>query len=165
MKLLRILAVLVVLAAMAGGAAYFMREEIVNWWLQRQLAAELSKISGAEVKTEDVRYRDGVLSAGLCRVSGENMPFASLEIRDARVPIEWERIKNPAGKPLRLEAASVDLVWREANASGPERGPLINAEKSGITMPVVEMAAERFSYRHEDSDGWRIEESNLRGKY
>ena len=142
-----------------------MREDIVNWWLQRQLAAELSKISGADVKTEDVRYRDGVLSAGLCRVSGENMPFASLEIRDARVPIDWERIKNPAGEPLRIEAASVALVWRDANSSGRPRGPLINAEKSGITMPVVEMAAERFSYRHEDSDGWRIEESNVRGKY
>lgn len=165
MKLLRILAVLVVLVAMAGGAAYLMREDIVNWWLQRQLAAELSKISGAEVKTEDVRYRDGVLTAGFCRVSGENMPFASLEIRDARVPIDWERIKNPAGEPLRLEAASVALVWRDADASGPQRGPLINAEKSGITMPVVEMAAERFSYRHEGSDGWRIEESNVRGKY
>jgi hypothetical protein len=165
MKLLRILAVLVVLVAMGGGAAYLMREDIVNWWLQRQLAAELSKISGAEVETGDVRYRNGVLSAGLCRVSGANMPFASLEIRDARVPIDWERIKNPAGEPLRLEAASVDLIWRDANASGPQRGPLINAEKSGITMPVVEMAVERFSYRHEDSAGWRIADSNVRGKY
>jgi len=165
MKLLRILAILVVLAAIAGGAAYVMREEIVNWWLQKQLSAELSKIAGADVKTEAVRYRDGVLSAGLCRVSGENMPFASLEIRDARVPIDWERIKNPAGEPLRLEAAFVDLVWRDANASRPEKGPLIKAETSGITMPVVEMAAERFSYRHEDSAGWRIAESNVRGKY
>jgi hypothetical protein len=93
------------------------------------------------------------------------MPFASLEIRDARVPIDWERIKNPEGEPLRLEAASVDLVWRDANASGPQRGPLSNAEKSGITMPVVEMAAERFSYRHEDAAGWRIEDSDVRGKY
>lgn len=164
-KFIRIIAVLLVLAAMAGGAAYFMREDIVNWWLQRKLAAELSRISGADVKTEDVRYRDGVLSAGLCRVSGENMPFASLEIRDVLVPIDWERIKNPAGEPLRLEAASVDLVWRDAEASGQEGGPLINAEKSGITMPVVEMAVERFSYRHEDSSGWRIDESNVRGKY
>lgn len=163
--MLRILAILVVLAAIAGGTTYWMREEIVNWWLRRQLAAELSKISGAEVKTEAVRYRDGVLSAGLCRVSGANMPFASLEIRDARAPIDWERIKNPAGEPLRLEAASVDLVWRDANASNPERGPLINAQKSGVAMPVVEMAVRRFSYRHEDSAGWRIEDCDARGKY
>jgi len=94
-----------------------MREEIVNWWLQRQLAAELSKISGADVKTEDVRYRDGVLSAGLCRVSGENMPFASLEIRDARVPIDWERIKNPAGEPLQRRPS----IWSGATPTRPVR--------------------------------------------
>lgn len=165
MKILRIFAVLLVLAGATAGAAYYMREQIINWWLQRQLAAQLAKISGADVKTEQVRYRDGVLSAGLCRVSGGSIPFSSLEIRDARVPIDWERIKNPSGEPLRLEAASVDLIWGNANASGPERGPLINAEKSGIAMPVVEMAVGRFSYRHENSAGWRIADCDVRGKY
>lgn len=165
MKLVRILAVLAVLAAIAGGAACWMREDMVSWWLQRQLAAELSKISGAEVRTENVRYREGVLSAGLCRVTGGNMAFALLEIRNARVPIDWGRIKNPAGEPLRIEAASVDLVWRDAPRSTAGEGFAPRTEQEEVTLPVLEMTAGSFSLRHENDARWRVADCAVRGKF
>lgn len=164
MKAIRILAVLAVLGAMAGGTAYWMREDIVNWWLQRQLAARLSQITGAKVVTENVRYHDGLLVAGRCRVTGENMAFASLEIEDVRVPIAWERMKNPAGEPLRIEAASVDLVWRDAPPRGAAEGLAELAGESGTILPVLEMCAGSFSFRYEDSSGWRVENCAARGK-
>lgn len=164
MKVLRIITTLFVLAAFAGGAAYVMREEIINWWLQRQLAVQLSKISGADVRLEHVRYRDGLLSAGRCRVTGGDMAFERLEIADIKVPIDWERIKHPAGEPLRLEASSVDLVWRNAPGNRSD-GFAARAEQDGVKLPVLEMSVGKFSYRREDSSGWRIADTAVRGKF
>lgn len=150
---------------MTGGAAYWMREDIVSWWLQRKLAGQLSQITGANVETEGVRYRDGVLSAGRCRVSGGNTPFAVLEIKDAKVPIDWQRIKNPAGEPLRLEAAAVDLVWRDTPRTGEAEESPLRAKQPDFDLPVVEMNVGAFSFRHEDSVRWSVTDSAARGKF
>lgn len=163
---MRVLLVLVLLAGGLGGAAYMMREDVINWWLQRQLAGELSRRLGAHVELERVRYRDGVLSTGLCRVQGERLPFSSLEIKDARLPIGLERLKNPAGEPLHLEAASVDLVWRDVPP--PEAG-LPRKDKDAIgdggAMPVVEMVVGAFTFRHLDDTRWRVTDSAVRATF
>jgi hypothetical protein len=170
MRLVKAVRVLLVLAAMAaglGGAAYLLREDILNWWLQRKLAGELSQRFGAKVEMEGVRYRDGVLSTGRCRISGDRMPFVSLEIKEARLPIGLERLDNPSGEPLRIEAAAADLVWRDEpspSAGLPGEGNAASGA-SAKSMPVIEMAVGAFSFRHEDSAHWRIKESAVRGNF
>ncbi|MBJ7258045.1 MAG: hypothetical protein JHD33_00785 [Chthoniobacterales bacterium] len=169
MKAIRILVVVALLAAGAGGAAYLLREDIVNWWLQRKLAGELSRRFGAQVEMEGVRYRDGILSTQRCRVSGGRTPFASLEIKDARLPIGLDRLENPAGEPLRLEAGTVDLVWRDqppapAATAGPREGTA-GEVRADTAMPVVEMAAGNFSFRHEDAARWRMANSTVHGSF
>ncbi|MGA0093219.1 MAG: hypothetical protein ACO3J2_02870, partial [Chthoniobacterales bacterium] len=116
MKFLRVLAVLAIVLCLLGGTAYFLREEAVNWWLARRLAGELSERLGAKVEMEGLVYRDGILRANRCRVAGERMPFASLEIKKASVPFDWERLNNPGNEPLRIEVETVDLVWRDQPA-------------------------------------------------
>ena len=147
-----------VLAAGLAGAAYFWREEIVNWWLKRQLAGELSRLLDAKVEMEDVHYRDGVLRTARCRVEGDKMPFASLEISEARLPFDWQRLKNPGKETLRIEAASVDLVWRDPSGDSP--GNAAGSARSGAAaVPPIELVAANFSLRHENPELWRLVDS------
>jgi hypothetical protein len=161
MKFLRVLAVLAIVLCLLGGTAYFLREEAVNWWLARRLAGELSERLGAKVEMEGLVYRDGMLRANRCRVAGERMPFASLEIKKASVPFDWERLNNPGNEPLRIEVETVDLVWRDqparrqSSAAAPGGAP-------GPELPPVEMSVENFSLRHEDPARWRVAETTAR---
>ena len=158
MKFLRILAILAILAAAIGGAAYYWREEMVNWWLQRKLAGELSRQLDAKVELDSVRYHDGVLRAGLFRVAGERMPFALLEIREASVPVDLKRLEAAGREPVRIEAAVVSLVWRDQGGgrqgNAPGLGGGTGADPWDAATNDVPLSSQREERALASGGGW-----------
>lgn len=141
-----------------------LRGEILDQWLRRKLASELSQRLDAEVEMKGVRYRDGVLRVEFCRVGGDAMPFTALEIRDASVPVDWQRLRNWAGAPVAIEAASMNLVWRDTPA--PRRSVTRNGGSGGANQePDLDILVAKFSFRHEDETRWQVKDTAARGAF
>lgn len=162
MKLFRIVLLLAALAAVGGGGAYLWREEMVNWWVQRQLASELSRQLGAKVELAGAHYAEGSLRAARCRVTGERMPFVSLEIKDFLLPFTLDRLRDPGAEPFVVEASSADLVWR--NQPQPSSTHAAGGGASANTVPPLEITVAALTLRHEDPARWRVSDTSARAK-
>ena len=143
----------------AGGAAWFLRDELVARVLPGRLASELSRFLGAEVQIGDAGYREGTLRVGRGSVAGAAMPFERLEFEDARTAIDWRQWREWTKSPLHIEAAKIDLVWREKANGGTGRAARSEAAAS---LPLIDILAARFSFRHADSAGWRLRDTAAR---
>lgn len=161
-KALRIIALLAIAAAMLAGAAFILRDHLAGWWIRQHLAAELARQLGAEVVLEGVQYERGVLRVEHCRVSGDAMPFAELEIKEASAPMDWQRLRNLAGGPLAIEASAVDFVWRDVPPAPTPAAPGRDSPGMG-RPPDLDILVGKFSFRHEDPARWQIQNSAVRG--
>jgi len=157
--LLRISAVLALVFLAAGGAAWFLRDELVARILPGRLASELSRFLGAEVQIGEAGYRDGTLRVGRGSVAAEAMPFDRLEFEDARTALDWRQWREWTKSPLHIEAAKIDLVWREKTGGGTRRSAAAAAK---VSLPPIDILAARFSFRHADSAEWRLRDAAAR---
>ena len=154
-----ILLAAVAAVVLAAGAAFFLRENLANYWIKRQLAARLSQSLGAEVDLHGVEWRDGILQARRFRVGGGSLPFHRLESRGVRAMVEWDRILEPSKEPLHIEVAEADVIWSPIG----ETRATATAGTSGASMwPPLDVLAGKFNFRHSDNRGWSIEGSSLR---
>ena len=164
MKAVRLLAALGLAAVVLAAAAFFLREEIAERWLRRELAGMFSRQLGAEVKLDGIRYRKGVLHVERCQVGGGAMPFAALEVHDASMPMSLKRLRDWPGPPVALEAREVDLVWRDApparSADMPRHG-----DGSRAPSPALDILIGKFSFRHEDPARWQIKDTAARVEF
>lgn len=143
----------------AGSAAWFLRDELVARILPGRLASELSRFLGAEVQVGDAGYRDGTLRVGRGSVAGAAMPFERLDFEDARTALDWRQWREWTKSPLHIEAAKIDLVWRDRATGGGAKSPRVSAAAS---LPPIDILAARFSFRHADSAGWRLRDTAAR---
>lgn len=155
MKALRTFAVAGIVLAGLAAAAFMMRENIAGWLLKSRLTDELARRLGADVELEGIRYHNGTLVVERFRASGEAMPFATMEITDARVPADWNRLRNWAGSPLAIEAATIDLVLRN-EPPAPKSGLASGGGGTAPKMPDLDFLVGKFSLRHEDPALWQI---------
>jgi hypothetical protein len=162
-KFLRLLGVCLALLLLAGAAAWFFRDTLVDALVQSRLGAELSRLVGADVELNDSTYRDGTLRVGRGVVSGPNLPFARLQFEGVRTAVEWRQLRDFGGSPLHIEAENIDLVWRDRGTQRTEGGSPAGA--SGKKVPPVDILAERFSFRHEDGADWSIRDTKARLRY
>ena len=159
MKWKIILLAAVAAVVLAAGAAFFLRENLANYWIKRQLAARLSQSLGAEVDLHGMEWRDGILQARRFRVGGGSLPFHRLESRGVRAMVEWDRILEPSKEPLHIEVAEADVIWPPIG----EKRATATAGSSGASMwPPLDVLAGKFNFRHSDNRGWSIEGSSLR---
>jgi len=162
-KFLRLLGVCLALLLLAGAAAWFFRDRLVDTLLQSRLGAEVSRLIGADVEVTDSTYRDGILQVGRGVVSGPNLPFARLQLERVRTAIEWRQLQDFGSSPLHIEAENIDLVWRKRGTQRAEVGARGGA--SGKEVPTIDILAERFSFRHEDGGEWSIRDTKARLRY
>jgi len=158
-KFLRMTGVIVLVLLAAGGAAWLLRDELLARVLPGRLASELSQLLGAEVEIGDAGYRDGTLRVGRGVVTGEAMPFERLEFEDARTALDWRQWREWTKSPLHIEAAKLDLVWRDGAAGSGAKIPRVSAADS---LPPLDILAARFSFRRADAAGWQLRDTAAR---
>ena len=149
----------VALALLATGAVFSLRDHLADYWIKRQLAAQLSRALDADVDLQGVQWASGVLQARRLRVAGEQLPFTRLESRGVSALVDWRRLMEPAKEPLHVEIAEADLVWRsptEKIAGAAEQNT--NAAK----LPSLDLLVGKLNFRHSDGRDWSIEGSAVR---
>lgn len=162
MKIMRAMAVLAVVALLCAAGVYFFRAELVSIWMRHQLAAKLSEAFGAKVTLQDVSWKPGVLHAGMFRIEGGgNLRVSQLEARGVSAAVDWDRLLSPAKGPLRIEADSLDLVWESSAKPSPPRA----ASHAQQTMPAMDIAVGRLSFRHADHSGWEVRDLATRASF
>ena len=160
MKWGRILLALFVLAALAAGGAFLLREHIVNYWIKRQLAAQLSRALNADVDLHGVRWENGVLHTKRLRMAGGQLPFVRLESRELRALVDWRRLLEPTEEPLHIEVAEADVTWRPVDDTPA-------AQSSGATniiVPALDLLIGKLNFRHSDNRGWSVDGSAVRAR-
>jgi hypothetical protein len=154
MKLLRVLAVFLVLLLLAGGGAYFLRDRLIGFWLERRLATELSEMLGADVELHGVRWQEGALRFSHGKVFGEKMPFNHLLLREVQALADWPTLLGRGDQPLHVEIAQAELVWRHQQ---PE-----HRSSAKAWSPTMDVVVGRFTFRHENLPGWELDQTALR---
>lgn len=157
--MLRITLVVAALLVLAAGSAYFFREALIGIWIGRELDARLSAALSATVRFEGVEWRDDVLRAARCRISGETLPFDSLNASKLRTGLDWNRIKDPFGQPLSIEAATAEITLRAAKKSMAARETTPGAQN----FPKLNFSIARFALLSPGREGWSIRDTALRG--
>jgi hypothetical protein len=162
-KFLRMLGVCLALLLLAGAAAWFFRDTLVDTLVQSRLGSELSRLVGADVEVTDSTYREGTLRVGRGVVSGPNLPFARLQFEGVRTVVEWRQLGDFGDSPLHIEAENIDLVWRNHGTQRADGGAAAGAPRKEV--PPIDILADRFSFRHEDATEWSIRETKARLRY
>ena len=139
----------------AAGAALWFRDDAARWWIGRKLATGLESSLGADVQLDEVSLNDGLLRIGRCRISGGDLPFASLEATDTRSPAGWRRILEPAKETIHIEAASALVVLQP---EAPEQVAAVKTESNAI--PSMDILVADFTLR--GADGQAINGAALR---
>lgn len=154
MKVLRILAVLLVLLLLVGGGAYLLRDRLIGFWLERSLATQLSEMLGADVELHGVRWQEGALRFSHGKVFGEKLPFNQLLLREVLALADWPTLLGRGDQPLHVEIAEAELVWRnqqEEHRTSPKSW-----------SPSLDVVVGRFTFRHESLTGWELGQTALR---
>ena len=159
MKWKILLLALVVLAVAAAGTAFFLREQIANYWIRHQLAAQLAKALGAEIDLHGVEWKDGVLKARRFRMAGGDYPFSRLEARGLRAMVDWQRILEPSDEPLHIEIAEADVVLRKRQ-TGETPSPATG--EVAAKPPPLDLLVGRLDLRHADEESWSISGASVR---
>lgn len=154
MKFLRVLAVLLVLLLVAGGSAYFFRDRLIGFWIERQLASQLAEVLGADVELHGVRWTEGTLQVSRGKVSGGNMPFAQLQVQEVHALADWQSLLSQGSQPLHVEIAEAELVWKEQEAR--------SRQSAETTSPDLDIVVGRFTYRHQNLSGLELARTALR---
>lgn len=154
MKILRVLAVLLVLLLMAGGAAYFFRDRLIGFWIERQLASQLAEVLGADVELHGVRWKEGALQVSRGKVSGGHMPFEHLLVQEVQALADWQSLLGQGDQPLHVEIAEAELVWKEQK----QETRLL----SKTTSTDLDIVVGRFTFCHQDIPDWALERTALR---
>ncbi len=158
MKFLRVFFVLLALLLVAGGSALLLHERIIEWWAQHSLAEKLGAALGADVEIERLAWSDGVLRAGTVRLSGGNLPFDRLDVKELQTAATWRRLWEPALEPLNIEAVEANLIW-----PGEGKAPTATARAkpaTGTVMPELDLLIARFSLSQ--PEGWSVKSSAFR---
>lgn len=161
MKAFRILIAAVLFVLLAGGGAFLVRERIFEWWLQRNLAGQLAERLGAEVSLDDVRWSEGILTAGRLRISGGRLPFTRLEARDLRTAADWRHFLEPSGQPLSIEASEALMEWPEEAAQPGKAG---EAKRPATNALDLDILVAKFSLRRGTGAGAELRESSVRAR-
>lgn len=148
-----ILAAVAVVALMAAGAAFLLRDQLADFWIKRQLAARLAQALGAEVDLQGVHWQDGVLEARRLRVAGGELPFTRLEARGVRAMVDWRRLLEPSKEPLQIEVAEAEVVWRPPGETRDDASP---------EVPPLDVLVGKLDFRHSDNRGWSLDDSAVR---
>jgi len=159
MKWRTLLLALAALAVMAAAAAFVLREQLANYWIRQQLAAQLAKALDAEIDLHGVEWKDGVLKARKFRMAGGAYPFTRLEARELRAVVDWHRILEPSDEPLHIEIAEADVVLRRPppdESQGPATGG------GGAKSPPLDLLVGRLDLRHADEASWSISGTSVR---
>ena len=160
MKWRAILLLLPVLVLLLAGGAYFLREDLANYWIRARLARELSEALGADVDLQGVAWKSGLLQARRVRIAGGDLPFVRLEAREVRAVVDWRRLLEPSAEPLHVEAAEAEIVWRNPDEG---RTPRDTATAGGLkAAPPLDLLVNRLEFRHPDVADWSIEGSAVR---
>ncbi len=139
------------IVVLTGGALVF-REALVNLWLKKRLVTTLADFLGADIRLDEVDWRDGVLRAGKLRISGGELPFASCDAKGVNVPIDWNDLFEPTSLALSAEVAVLDLLWHTPNAKAAQR---VHA------IPPLAVSVARLSFRHAENLSWSLRDLPL----
>lgn len=158
MKILRFFIVLLVLLLAAGGSVVLLHERLLEWWAQRSLAEKLAAALGADVEIEHLAWSDGVLRAGTVRLSGGDLPFELLDVKELQTAATWRRLWEPSLEPISIEAAEANLL--RPGESKPAASPPGTKPAAGMAMPELDLLIARFSLSHPES--WSVKSSAFR---
>ena len=148
-----ILPATIVVAGLAAGSAFLLRDHLADFWIKRKLAARLSQALGAEVDLQGVHWKEGVLQARRLRVAGGKLPFTRLEARGVRAMVDWRRLLEPVNEPLQIEVAEAEVVWRPPGEA---------REGDGAEVPPLDILVGQLDLRHSDDSGWSLDDSSVR---
>lgn len=163
---LRILLVAIAVGVLTGAGIYHYREDIGRWWMERELASRLSDALQAVVDIGGLEWKEGILRASWLRMESDSLPFEKLEVKNWSTPLDWNRIKDPFGQPLVVEATSADMIWKS-----PESAIVIDSTKSNkgndekFKAPALDFTIAHFSIRQPNHDGWSLRDTALRAKH
>ncbi|MBU3665375.1 MAG: hypothetical protein FGM15_05795 [Chthoniobacterales bacterium] len=159
MKMVRAATGLLVAMLLLAGGLYFFRNDLVNWWIRRELASSLSQVLGAKVSLHDVSWEPGLLRAGHFRLEGEgNLPLESLAAEGVRAPVAWQRLLDPAQGRLHIETDRTELVW-----NGRQKAAASAAKSTtGPGLPALDLLVGRLTFRHADHSGWELRDMSMR---
>lgn len=150
-----LLAVVVVAALVL---AFVFRERLVGMWIEKEFAARLSQVLGAEVEADRVRWQEEQLHVARLRLAGGSLPFSSLVAEGLSVPFDWAELRRGMPDPLNAEAAAVTLLRGEDSvAAATGRGTA-----GGGEVPPLDFLINRFSSLPASGTGWSAQEVNLR---
>lgn len=152
MKVWRIIGVVLAALILLAGSALVFREALVNLWLQKQLAAKLADFFDADIRLDEVGWKDGILRAGKLRISGGELPFASCDAARVNVPVEWKNLFDPSTLALSAEVGALELVWHT---------PKKTTNAAAHDVPPMELSVARFSFRHVENPEWSVHEAPL----
>lgn len=145
--------------AVAAAALFFFRETLVNPWIERHLASALSASTGAQVELHDIRWRDGVLSAGRAALSGGALPFESLEVKDLRANLGWKQLLEPLSRPLHVEVGEAEVVWK---SDGIPPDKQAGSAAQGPAGPDLDLLFSKLTVRTSDEPGWTLVDTSAR---
>jgi hypothetical protein len=160
MKVWRILAAGSAVLAVAAGALFFFREPLANFWIQRHLASVLSAATGAKIELHEVAWQDGVLRAGRGEITGGTLPFERLQVKEIRAGVAWKQLLEPLSRPLHLEIAEAELVWK-ADKSEETATPDQGAGSVGGPEDL-DLLVGRLTVRTADEAGWVLRDTGAR---
>ncbi len=146
--------------ALATGALFVFREPLANLWIERHLASALSAATGAEVELHDVNWRNGILRAGRGTMTGGSLPFSKLEVKDVRAALEWKQLLEPLSRPLHVEIAEADLIWKGAGETAPDRACGSNAQAAAV--PDLDLLVARLTVQVPEEEGWKLRDTSAR---
>ena len=160
MKFLRVFIVLLVLLIAAAGSALLLHERILEWWAQRSLAEKLATALGADVEIERLAWSGGVLRAGTVRLSGGNLPFDLLDLKELQTAATWRRLWEPALEPISIEVLEANLLW--PGESKTPAGAVHSGSDGTMAMPELDLLVAGFSLSQGEPEGWSVKSSAFR---
>lgn len=158
--MLRITLALVAVLVLVAAGVYYYREALAGRWIGRELGARLSAALGATVEFDGIEWKDNVLYAARCRVSGGDLPFDSLKASKLRTDLDWNRLRDPFGQPLSVEAATAEIALRPAEKTVRRSA----AAKEMRDLPALDFSIARFSLLQPGQEGWSLRDTALRAK-
>lgn len=149
------------LLLITAGTLVIFRESLANWWLERRLAASLSKSLDATVLLDGVHWNstDG-LRVDAARASGPGLAVESAALHGVHVNAGWKTLLDPIASTLHVKVHEALLEGRDTG-----HPPTPRSQRPASPTPEMDMMVDRFSFHAGGEPARSLDGVSLRAQH